>query len=294
MSWRHDYYPRYTPSSRRQAENGIKARSQSGAIGVTWWSKRFIETLERYTESKRLTRGRSYARSGQVMKLELKTGLATAKVQGSRAQPYAVQISVDPFTAESWEAIEKKLASEALLCAKLLAGEIPHEMEGFLQAQGLSLFPGGRSELRTSCSCPDSANPCKHLAATYYILGEKFDEDPFLMLLWRGRAREDLLRNLRALRGAEEQGSSPQGSVHMETSTSPLSKEMAHFHDMGDLGERRGSSPRKAEFPDGLLRRLGPMPKGTGIADPYAVFATAVAWVSEAAERRAHGGLDGE
>ncbi|HST58973.1 MAG TPA: SWIM zinc finger family protein, partial [Longimicrobium sp.] len=188
---------------RRPARDGIKARSVRGDIGETWWSQRFIAALKEVADAGRLSRGRSYARSGQVMDLAVSPGAVTAKVQGSLARPYAVSIRLAPFTDAEWMRIEEAMAGQALFLAALLAGEMPRDVEQAFAAAGLSLFPTRPSELRADCSCPDGTNPCKHIAATYYILAEAFDTDPFLVLCWRGRARDDLLARLRELRDAQ-------------------------------------------------------------------------------------------
>src|SRR5579864_8870101 len=178
-------------------EGGIKARSQRGAIGEQWWSRRFIAVLESYGMSGRLARGRSYARAGQVLDFELSQGKVTARVQGSRVRPYQVRIGVLPLTTAQWRRVQVKLASQALFRAKLLAGEMPHEIEEVFADCGTPLFPRSPADLDMHCSCPDWEVPCKHLAAVCYVLAEAFDDDPFAMLAWRGRSREALLAALR-------------------------------------------------------------------------------------------------
>jgi uncharacterized Zn finger protein len=178
-------------------EGGIKARSKRGAIGEQWWSRRFIAVLESYGMSGRLQRGRSYARRGQVIEFSLTQGKVTARVQGSRPQPYNVSIKVLPLTKPQWRAVEARLASQALFRAKLLAGEMPAEIEEVFASCGTPLFPRSSADLDMRCSCPDWGVPCKHLAAVCYVLAEAFDDDPFQMLAWRGRDRAALLDALR-------------------------------------------------------------------------------------------------
>ena len=179
-------------------EGGVKARSKRGAIGEQWWSRRFIAVLESYGMSGRLQRGRNYARKGQVLEFHLAHGKVTARVQGSRPQPYKVSIGVLPLTTAQWRAVERRLASQALFRAKLLAGEMPAEIEEVFADCGTPLFPRSAADLDMHCSCPDWGVPCKHLAAVCYVLAEAFDDDPFAMLAWRGRSREALLAALRA------------------------------------------------------------------------------------------------
>lgn len=184
-----------------RVDGGIRARSRRGSIGSTWWSRRFVDVLESLNIGGRMTRGRSYARSGQVLDLAVSAGSVTATVQGSRPRPYAVEIGLRVIWPKQWARVERALAGQARYSAKLLAGDMPQDLEQVFAELGLSLFPEGAGELTMECTCPDWAVPCKHVAATLYVLAEAFDTDPFLILSWRGREKADLLGNLRRLRG---------------------------------------------------------------------------------------------
>ncbi|MFJ6196182.1 SWIM zinc finger family protein [Micromonospora sp. NPDC092111] len=184
----------------RRVDGGLRARSTRGAIGVSWWSRRFLEVLESFALGTRLTRGRSYARRGQVLRLDVSPGRVEASVQGSRAQPYPVVIALAPFPEPLWERVERELAGQAFFSARLLAGDLPAELERLFADAGAPLFPTSVGELTQRCGCPDFAVPCKHLAATFYLLAEAFDADPFRLLHWRGRSRAELLDRLRARR----------------------------------------------------------------------------------------------
>lgn len=190
----------YPPSQPRAVENGLKARRSRGAIGESWWSRRFLDVLESFAMGSRLTRGRTYARKGQVISLEVIPGEVRAIVQGSRVKPYRVTIGLAVFPEIVWARAEIALSEQALPSAKLLAGEVPPELEGLFGDAGAPLFPRTVNELDQRCTCPDREVPCKHLAATFYLLAEAFDDDPFLILRWRGRDRDALLGRLRELR----------------------------------------------------------------------------------------------
>lgn len=190
----------YPPSRARTVENGLKARSSRGAIGESWWSRRFLDVLESFAMGNRLTRGRTYARKGQVLSLDVLPGEVRATVQGSRVKPYRITIGLATFSEMVWAKAEIALSEQALPSAKLLAGEVPPELEELFTEAGAPLFPRNVDELDQRCSCPDWEIPCKHLAATFYLLAEAFDDDPFLVLRWRGRDREALLSRLRELR----------------------------------------------------------------------------------------------
>ncbi|MEK7676716.1 MAG: SWIM zinc finger family protein [Verrucomicrobiota bacterium] len=193
MSWR-DYSFRYfQPSVPRAAKGGIKAQSKQGQFGASWWAKRWIAVLESFNIGARLQRGRSYARRGQVLDIHIETGLIKAKVQGSRPQPYAVEIKVKTLSQNDSAKLGQVLARQAIFAAKLLAGEMPQDIEKAFAGAGLSLFPEKLDDLQTDCSCPDWSNPCKHIAAVYYLVGEEFDRDPFLVFKLRGVDRPKLL-----------------------------------------------------------------------------------------------------
>ena len=177
-------------------EGGLVARSDRGAIGSTWWSKRFVAALEALSMGGRLTRGRTYARKGQVLTLDVRPGVVSSTVQGSRPQPYRVTIRFAILPDAAWRAVERALGEQAIYRAQLLGGELPAELENQLAEAGAPLFPMTVRALDMRCTCPDVAVPCKHIAATFYLLAERFDDDPFDLLLWRGRSRADLLADL--------------------------------------------------------------------------------------------------
>lgn len=192
------WYP--PPSRPRPVADGLKARSTRGAIGETWWSGRFVRVLEDIIAGGRLQRGRNYARRGQVISLDVAAGMVTAQVQGSRPQAYRVRVGITAFGGAEWATLERALAGSAWYSAKLLAGEMPEDIEEVFEAHGLSLFPAAAADLSMDCSCPDWQVPCKHIAAAFYLLAEAFDDDPFTILAWRGRDRDELLASLHAAR----------------------------------------------------------------------------------------------
>ncbi len=222
--WRdRDYWDYYEPSIPKRVEGGIKTKSERGEIGETWWSKRWIKVLESFSMGTRLTRGRSYARQGQVVSVDVEPGIVKAKVQGSQPKPYNVKIRLEPLTDQDWDKVTEAMASQAIFAAKLLAGEMPQNIEEAFASVHISLFPTALSELYTDCSCPDWANPCKHIAAVYYLLAERFDEDPFLIFKLRGRTKEQIIAVLREKRAA----TSPMGDI--SSSADAVSAEEEHL-----------------------------------------------------------------
>jgi uncharacterized Zn finger protein len=193
-----NWFPRSGPP--RPVEGGLKARTARGPIAQTWWSRRFVAVLEDIGLGGRMQRGRTYARKGQVISLDVGPGSVTARVQGSREQPYEVSAGITAFSQAEWARLERALAASAWYSAKLLSGEMPEDIEEMFAAEELSLFPAAAHELSMDCSCPDWQVPCKHIAAVFYLLAESFDDDPFRILAWRGRSRDDFLASLEAAR----------------------------------------------------------------------------------------------
>lgn len=165
-----------------------------------WWSQRWLDLLDSYRFKKRLERARNYARQGNVLSIEFTGAKVLAKVQGSETQPYSLSLSLDAFTEEEWGFVVETMASKAIFTAKLLAGEMPQNIEEVFTASGLSLFPFTLSDVHSKCSCPDKANPCKHIGAVYYQLGDRFSEDPFVLFQLRGRTKEQVIKDLRQFR----------------------------------------------------------------------------------------------
>ena len=258
MSGSWDGWP---PARPRRVEGGIKARSKRGAIGEQWWSRRFISVLESYGMSGRLARGRSYARAGQVLDFELSQGKVTARVQGSRVRPYQVRIGVLPLTTAQWRRVQERLASQALFRAKLLAGEMPHEIEEVFDACGTPLFPRIAGDLDMRCSCPDWGVPCKHLAAVCYVLAEEFDRDPFGLLAWRGKGRDELLAALRQIQAAAPVASPPPAPAALDVPARPLAECLEAFWSPGLSPARlRALATAPAPAAPDLLLRMFPAP----------------------------------
>jgi uncharacterized Zn finger protein len=193
----------------RLPSHGIKAQSRRGAFGKSWWAGRWIAALERLVNPARLARGRTYARQGQVASLDVSAQGVKAVVQGSRPEPYQVSIEFKHLSDAEWERIVDAMSMEALYAARLLSGEMPEQIEDVFASVGTTLFPAQEGDMRTRCTCPDWANPCKHIAAVHYLLGERFDEDPFLMFLLRGRSQDEIVAALRARRAGPDSDAIP-------------------------------------------------------------------------------------
>ena len=265
MPGRYDYWDYFEPSRPIKVEGGIKTKSEHGAIGSTWWSKRWVSVLESFNMGARLTRGRSYARQGQVLSIDVQPGQVKARVQGSRPRPYNVEIHLKPLSDQDWDKVTDAMADQAIFAAKLLAGEMPTNIEEAFSAVQLSLFPTAARELETDCTCPDWANPCKHIAAVYYLLAERFDEDPFLIFKLRGRTKEQIIEVLRHKRAASLPAESASPSPDADDSTPAenalsLEDHLDTFWQAGEALNNFTVNPTASKVDKAILKRLGDAP----------------------------------
>lgn len=277
-----EWYPESRPIA---TDQGLKARSKRGDFAKNWWAARWIDALERLMEPNRLRRGRRYARQGQVLSVEERDGGVVATVQGSRHRPYRVDVELGHLSEEQWERVTQALAERALFSAQLLAGEMPQDIEEAFQAAGVNLFPDRRGEIRASCSCPDPERVCKHIAAVHFILGDRFDEDPFLLFRLRGRTGEQLSSSLGARRGPE--GAEDERAVDPEPEVPPLEEKLEGFWkaESGLDTVRVAIKPPLVEL--SVLRRLG-QPNFVG-QDLGSFLAPAYGSVSRSALKMARG-----
>lgn len=258
MSWDFRNYKKTSPIT---TDKGIQARSKRGDFVENWWAQRWIKALEKITDAGRLRRGRTYARKGQVLSIEERAGGIQARVQGSRRTPYSVEIRTKPLSDREWEQVIHALAEQALFSAQLLAGEMPQQIEAVFAEAGVSLFPDKRSDLTTECSCPDWANPCKHVAAAHYILGEQFDIDPFLLFRLRGRDQEEIVDALRRLRTVDAEDAALQvaedAAPYAAESDPPLEESLEDFWRMGTSLDQFSTHLQAPTTDLPVLRRLG-------------------------------------
>jgi len=170
----------------------------------TWWGKRFIQALEQFTDSARLGRGRSYANGGKILEYKIDKNKITAKVRGSinpyfgvyKEPRYNTIIEITPIAKTSWSKAIKSISSKASLVSKLLMNEVPDNIESAFADLGLHLLPHSKKDFKTSCSCPDYANPCKHIAGVYYLVASQLDHNPFLLFELRGLSKDELQAEL--------------------------------------------------------------------------------------------------
>ncbi|BBD62804.1 hypothetical protein NIES2109_56540 (plasmid) [Nostoc sp. HK-01] len=170
----------------------------------TWWGERFIKALESFTDDNRLQRGRSYARGGKVKSFEIELNKITAQVKGSinpyfgvyKEPTYNIVIEITPITKTRWNEAIPKIASKASIVSRLLLNEVPENIEEIFAQVGLHLLPHSSKDFKTKCSCPDYANPCKHIAGVYYLVASQLDANPFLLFELRGLSKAELQAKL--------------------------------------------------------------------------------------------------
>lgn len=245
----------------------------------TWWGQRFIEALEQFTDSARLGRGRSYASGGRILDYKLADGTVTAKVRGSinpyfgvyKEPIYRTSITIKAITAADWTKVIRRIASRADLVTKLLMNEMPDTIEDAFSELDLHLLPHSERDFKTTCSCPDYANPCKHIAGVYYLLASDLDQDPFVMFELRGLSRDNLHAELarsplgQILASAlvtEEVAVEPVESYH----TRPIKESAAQVNGLKEFwtGAKRLPTPlaaaSQASVPALLIKKQGDYP----------------------------------
>jgi uncharacterized Zn finger protein len=215
-----------SPAAKNQPQivriTATSARTEDPATqpaGREWWAQRWIDVLESFGWRRRLERARNYAREGKVLSLAFQGAEVIAQVQGTAPEPYEVSLALDPFSDEQWEYVIEEMSQRAIFAAKLLAGEMPQNIEETFTASGLSLFPFSKFDIHSHCSCPDPVNPCKHIGAVYYLLGDHFSQDPFILFQLRGQTKQQIIAALRRMRSASAIAAAPE-----KTTTQPLVK----------------------------------------------------------------------
>lgn len=192
-----DRWQKFPASRPIKADGGIATSRQRGDMASAWWSRRLVALLDSYGLGSRMQRGRRYARQGQLVSFDVQPGVAVAQVQGSRRTPYVVTVATRALSDAQWAQVDEAMRTHVGFAAQLLAGDMPPELEDVFASAGVDLLPRRWADVRAACSCPDWENPCKHIAAVLYVFADRLDDDPWLLLTWRGRGRDELLGHLR-------------------------------------------------------------------------------------------------
>jgi uncharacterized Zn finger protein len=267
--------------------------------GTTWWGQRWIEALAVVLrgDAGRLARGRTYARAGRTHDLVVTGGAVTAKVTGSRPTPYRVTIELAQLPDTAWAKAIAAMAKQAQFSAELLAGQMPKHIAEVFRDAGTSLFPAERADLVTSCTCPDWGDPCKHVAAAHYVLGEALDRDPFLLFELRGRTKAQVLGALRLARTGDAGATPARGrAARAAAATKPEAPEVPEIPrvtlealDPAAYDQPREELPAlqlsfaEPEAHGAVLRQLGTPAAWSGSGSPAELLAPIVRAAAERA-----------
>lgn len=177
------------------------------------WAQQWLQVLDdtRPEARLRLTRGRTYQRSGRVVDVRIDQGLVAGRVQGSRSTPYAVRIGVPLLSDDAWMRVAGAIAGQARHTARLLAGLAPEGLERELAAVGIGLLSGVEA-LELDCDCGDDFDPCAHVVALWEAAAHRLLDEPLLLLRVRGRGHQQLLADVAAVRRA---GAPSEGERHV-------------------------------------------------------------------------------
>ncbi len=200
------YYPPYVSVAEKKAKAAKKLAQlrkknpdirpiviQGKTIAKTWWGKSWNVNLERYADyANRIDRGRSYVRNGMVLDLKITPGQVEALVMGTQSRPYSVTVKISGISKDIWGDMKQACKGRLDSLQELLTGKFPKALEDSFTAKGRGLFPSPK-EIRFSCSCPDWASMCKHVAAVLYGIGSRLDEDPMLFFTLRKVDVDDLV-----------------------------------------------------------------------------------------------------
>jgi uncharacterized Zn finger protein len=230
-----------------------------------WWAQRWIDVLESFGWRRRLERARNYVREGRVQALKFQGPQVLAQVQGTAPEPYEVSLGLDPFTDEQWSYVIEELSTRAIFAAKLLAGEMPQTIEDAFTASGLSLFPFSKFDIHSTCDCPDPVNPCKHIGAVYYLLGDYFSQNPFILFELRGRTKAQIIETLRQLRSTPEAASETQSTTKHLSVLPDLASRFWQYNAQLDPSLVVIAPPPTQE---NVLDVLGPFPLEESAASP--------------------------
>ncbi|WP_445174045.1 SWIM zinc finger family protein [Microcoleus sp.] len=232
-------------------------------IDREWWTQQWLDLINTYRFKKRLERGWQYAREGKVLSINFPNQEVIALVQGTDPKPYQVSLGLDTLSDEDWDYVIENMSQRAVFSAKLLAGEMPLNIEAVFAAAGKTLFPLSLSDIRSRCSCPDPKNPCKHISAVYYLLGDRFSEDPFVLFQLRGRTKEQILTALRQRRGTQGEENSQLNSGETAPTTNSKLPKVDRFWEYSQQLESSLVVIVPPPSSETVLDILGPIPLAT-------------------------------
>jgi uncharacterized Zn finger protein len=203
------------------------------------WGARWLEAVASFSSKRQFERGRLYAQSGKVLSLQVDQGFAAAEVEGPRARPYKVEIGLPMFTRKQWTRAVDALLKKAFYAAKLLAGDMPRDLEKIFAGVGAALLPSSAADISSDCSCFEMDDLCKHVVAAYIRLAHDFDANPFLLLEMRGLTRAQLLTELQARRATRGKPSVKKSAAPLNVARPVQTYLAGHLNDFFQASQNR-------------------------------------------------------
>ncbi len=254
----------------KRVRGGVKLRAAEGEPIGNWVSQRLMRVVEQAATGEALREGLEYARLGQAKKFDVEGEFVSATIQGRMTRPYTTELRLTMFDHGSREKVIAAMGEQAVYAAKLLAGELPRDIEDLFAPLGLRLLPVEAAEVQPTCTCREPTPPkpwCKHAVCAAVLLAEKLAGSPLLVLGLRGLPVEELVERLREKRVLAGAGDAPTPvyTPHVagasDAALAPLEELSASFWDDPADTAQRPALPRIApEIDKPLLRRLGPSP----------------------------------
>jgi len=307
------------PEKARKVRGGIKLAGE-WPLRLNWAATAWVEGVSRTAAPDELAQGVEYARGAQTRTLTIEQGRVVGEVQGRQYRPHRASLDFTTFNEKQWHEVESAMTDQAVFAAKLLAHEVPENIQSVFEPHALRLYPDfkpgtGTPDLRPSCTCGHPTPWCKHVVCTALLLAERMDKNPFLIFTLRGLPGEELLERLRSRRAAAQGGdmftqslsqrlgtitglapaSAPASAFDDDdqervisnagngASPAPLESCIESFWEMGPGIDELETPLRPPEVSHALLRRLGPSPFKEGKFPLVGLLATCYESISKAA-----------
>lgn len=278
----------------RRVLGGVKFKLKAGESPRSWVTQRLLRVAESGATAEVYKDGLEYARLGQTKRLTIEDTLCEGIIQGRSDKPYTTLLALDHFDAESQERVVAAMADQVRYAAKLLAGELPSNIEDVFAPLGLKLFPAEPTDIKSKCSCPDWSEEepwCKHTVCLTGLLAERLGDEPMLIFGLRGMPPQELIDGLRQKRAVGVQGPGPAPVLlqHVpgvsDVPSPPLDDSLETFWEVGRELRELDTPIEPPPVNCVLLRRLGPSPFPEGRFPLIGLMATCYQLIGEAAVR---------
>ncbi len=293
-----DQIRRPLPLNPRRVRGGVRLRPQDEKETPHWVTDRVRRLVERAVSAEVYAEGLEYARLGQTRRIEFENGAAEASVQGRMSRPYPVTLRLKHFSAEDRDRIIESMADQALYAAKLLAREVPANIEDLFAPLDLKLFPSEPDEIETSCNCKEPKPWCKHAVCAAILAAHKLGREPLSIFELRGQSIEHFIAMLSDRRALSNQGPGPtlvyqpQIPGVSDRAPSEIATDLDNFWEPGGQLDEIDAPLAEPEVSHVLLRRLGPSPFTESRFPLVGLMATCYELTSEHARREADGSDD--